>query len=100
MSGRLAAVVLNYRTPRETLLAVESLEASSRQPDDVIVIDNGSNDGSVERLRALPSRATLLALPVNVGFSEGNNVGIREALRRGATRVVLVNSDAAVTPNC
>ena len=97
---RLAAVVVNYRTPDETLRALASLRQSARPLDDVLVVDNGSGDGSVDRLRAFAPGATVLASVTNRGFSGGSNLGIREALARGADLVLLVNSDAVLPPDC
>jgi GT2 family glycosyltransferase/glycosyltransferase involved in cell wall biosynthesis len=96
---RVAAVVLNYRTPDETLLAVESLLASIRPFDAVIVVDNGADDVLRTALHRLLDRITLLSTGSNLGFSSGVNVGIREARRRGATHVCLVNSDVVLAPN-
>ncbi len=109
---RLAAVVLNYRTPRESLLAVRSLASSERPIDDLVVVDNASGDGSAawlrERLRPSgarggdlqPSSVRLLALEHNRGFSGGSNAGIQAALEGGAERVLLLNGDAMVAPGC
>jgi GT2 family glycosyltransferase len=97
---RLAAVVLNYRTPAATVRAVRALEASSRMPDLVVVVDNGSGDESADILRADLPRAVLLALDDNRGFAGGCNVGIRQALDAGADAVLLVNSDLIVTKSC
>jgi GT2 family glycosyltransferase len=97
---RLASVVVNYRTPDETLRALGSLRQSARPIDDVLVVDNGSGDGSAERLRAFAPRARVLTSPDNLGFSGGSNLGIREALARGADLVLLVNSDAVLPPDC
>jgi GT2 family glycosyltransferase len=98
--ARLAAIVLNHRTPEETMLTVRSLQASRRVVDHLIVVDNGSEDGSETRLRKLEPDVTVLATSRNLGFSGGNNVGLREALRRGVDLVVLVNSDVTVEPDC
>jgi GT2 family glycosyltransferase len=98
-AARLAAVVLNYRTPDETLLTVQSLQRSERRPDDMIVVDNGSEDGSEERIRGSGRDAHVVQSGANLGFSGGINVGIREALARGAERVLLVNSDVIVPPS-
>ena len=45
LPGRLAAVVLNFRTPDETVTAVRSLLSSTRPPDDLIVVDNDAGPG-------------------------------------------------------
>ena len=95
---RVAAVVLNYQTPDETLLAVRSLLASARFFDDVIVVDNASDEALTIALRELLDRITVISTGSNLGFSGGVNVGIREARRRGATHVLLVNSDVLFAP--
>lgn len=96
---RLAAVVLHHRTPDDTLLAVRSLAASRRPVDDLLVVDNGSADGSNAILRAWLPEATVIETGRNLGFSAGCNVGIAEALRRGAGLVLLLNSDALLPPD-
>lgn len=94
----LAAIVLNHRTSALTLEAVECLRRSERRPDLVLVVDNGSGDGSAEAL--LGPDVTVIALGENRGFSGGVNAGIRRALELGADAVVLVNSDARPLPGC
>lgn len=96
---RLAAVILNYRTPEETSMAVRSVATGWRGVDDLIVVDNGSGDGSGAFLRARCPSATVIESDRNLGFSGGCNLGIRMALERGAAAVLLVNSDAAVAPD-
>ena len=100
--ARVSAVVLNFRTPDDTLLAVKSLRASSRPLDDIIVVDNDPRDALRDALQSMsPSPSiTYLASMGNLGFSGGMNAGIREALKRGADRVLLVNSDVIVPPDC
>jgi GT2 family glycosyltransferase len=94
---RIAAVVLNYNTPDDTFLAVRSLLASKRRPDDIIVVDNGSTRGCRDLVEpGVVYRAT----EKNLGFSGGVNVGIRVALDRGADAVFLVNSDVIVAADC
>jgi hypothetical protein len=91
-------VVLNYRTPHETAGAVQSLQGSDRPAETLIVVDNGSADGSPELLRALLPGVTVLETATNLGFSGGCNAGIRQALGGGADLVFLVNSDLVVAP--
>ena len=102
--ARIAAVVLNYRTPDETWLAVNSLLASRRKLDDVIVVNNDEVRSSAEVRSSVwfsgPRNLRLIEARSNLGFSGGMNLGIRAALDRGGTHVLLVNSDAIVPPDC
>jgi GT2 family glycosyltransferase len=97
---RLAAVIVNFRTPHTTIAAARSLQASHRRIHDVIVIENGSGDGSESVFqRELPG-VPLVISQENRGFAGGCNLGLNEALRRGAHAVLLLNSDATVTESC
>ena len=100
---RVTAVVLHYRTPDDTLLAVRSLLASRQAFERVIVVNNDGAD-STAGIRELlgPSwpQVDYLHTGRNLGFSGGMNAGIRDALARGADRVLLVNSDVIVPPDC
>jgi N-acetylglucosaminyl-diphospho-decaprenol L-rhamnosyltransferase len=97
--SRLSAVVVNYETPEATLACVAALRRSSRAPDDVVVVDNGSRDRSAERLRASLGAGELLVIDDNQGFAAGSNHGLRAALADGAERLLLINSDALVHPD-
>ena len=98
----IAAVVLNYRTPDETYLAVRSLLASQRTLDDIIVVNNDEEGDDEDALRHIGSHSEVRRIDTgrNLGFSGGVNVGIREALERGADAVLLVNSDVILPPDC
>ena len=65
----------------------------------MLVVDNGSRDGSVEAVRERFPAVRVLALPENRGFAGGNNAGIRAALDAGAQGVLLLNNDTRVSPD-
>ncbi len=65
----------------------------------VLVVDNGSCDNSVSFVKHHFSSVQLIQNVTNVGFAEGNNIGIRYALQQGADYVVLLNNDTRVEPD-
>lgn len=92
---RLAVILVNWNGLSDTLAALDSL-ARCRMPEDwslwTIVVDNGSTDGSAAALGARRD-AELVALPRNLRFAGGNNVGLRHALAGGAEAIALLNND-------
>jgi N-acetylglucosaminyl-diphospho-decaprenol L-rhamnosyltransferase len=91
----LVAIVLNFNAPDDTIRCVRSLGSALAQGS-IIVIDNGSSDGSPETIRrALPS-VEVVEAGANRGYGAGNNAGIRVALARGARHVLLLNNDTEV----
>jgi GT2 family glycosyltransferase len=91
------ACVLNWNGREDTLRCLESL-ARARGAAGVVVVDNGSGDGSVPAIREAFPELELIETGANLGYAGGNNAGIRHALERGADWVVLVNNDATVDP--
>ena len=90
------AIVLNWNGREHTLACVRSLLRSRPRPPEIVVVDNGSTDGSVAALQdAFPDVRVLLA-GRNLGYAGGNNLGVRVALDEGAERIVLVNNDVEV----
>lgn len=87
------AVVLNWRTPDLTERAVRALIGDGVPADRIVVVDNGSDDGSAERLRDAFAEARILALDENRGFAVANNAGAEQL--PGAA-YLFVNSDAFV----
>ncbi len=65
----------------------------------VLVIDNASKDGSADYVASKYSHLTLIRNKKNLGFAEGNNIGMRYAFKNGAEYVVLLNQDTKVDPN-
>ena len=73
---------------------------SSDYPNfDVVVVDNNSEDGSLEQAMKLFSRAYFIKNDDNIGFSKGNNIGIRYALEKFADYVFILNNDTLVEKN-
>jgi GT2 family glycosyltransferase len=91
-------VVLSWNGRDDTLGCLASLRAVEHEPLDVIVVDNGSTDGTAEAVREQFPEVELLRSEENLGFAEGNDIGIRHALERGADHVLVLNNDVEVEP--
>ncbi len=97
--GSVWAVVLHYRLWRETERCVGSLLESDYPELEILVVDNGSCDGSAEELRSrLPATVHLLSLAQNRFYAGGMNAGLAWALERGAAWVLALNNDTYVDP--
>jgi GT2 family glycosyltransferase len=96
---QVAVIVLNWNGCEDTLACLASLSLVRYRPLDVIVVDNGSTDDSVEAVEASFPDVTVLETGENLGFAEGNNIGLRYALARGTDYVLLLNNDTEVAPD-
>jgi len=98
---KVVVVVLNYNGCEVTQECLESLNRLKTNgfEIDLLVVDNGSTDNSVKKLRPAFPRVNFLVNQANLGFSEGNNVGFRWALKNGADFVLVLNNDTTVAPN-
>jgi GT2 family glycosyltransferase len=92
-------VVLSWNGREDTLACVDSLARSRGPRLHVVVVDNGSSDGTVAAVRAGHPGVTVIENGTNLGFAEGNNVGLRAARETGADYVLLLNNDTIVAPD-
>lgn len=90
------ACVLNWNNYADSAKCIRSLRKISHPEFDVLLIDNGSTDQSLERLEDEFPEIDTIRTGENRGFAGGFNAGIREALNRTAEYVWLVNNDAIV----
>lgn len=95
---RVVVVVLNWNGRDDTLACLRSLSACTYPRFEVLVVDNGSADGSEDAVRADFPEVAVLQTGANLGFAGGNNAGIEWALERGADHVLLLNNDTEVEP--
>jgi GT2 family glycosyltransferase len=95
--GRIAVVVVNWNGGELLRECLQALAVQERRPDRVLVVDNGSTDGSLER--ALPEcpSAEAIRLGANVGFAAANNVALRVCA--DCDGVALLNPDARPAPS-
>jgi len=86
-------VVLCWNGREDTVECLASLERTRWDRLTVVVVDNGSTDGTLEAVRAQFPDVVAVRSDENLGFAEGNNVGLRAALEADADYVLLLNND-------
>jgi GT2 family glycosyltransferase len=96
--GLASIIILNWNGKDLLAQGIPSvIQAVARDghPHEILVVDNGSTDDSVEYVRSTFPQVNVLALSQNLGFTQGNNAGVRAARN---DIVVLLNSDMVVDP--
>lgn len=91
-------VVLNWNQAALTLDCLRSLSLQAYSNFKVIVVDNGSSDGSPSIIKKEFPGVIVLENEKNLGYSEGNNVGIRAAQSLSPGYIFLLNNDTVVDP--
>jgi len=89
-------IVINWNQYALTRDCLVSLQDQDYKDFQVIIVDNGSTDGSVDRLENEFDNFFYIKLPENIGYSPGNNAGIEYALSKGADYIFLLNNDTIV----
>jgi len=100
MTPSVAVVVLTWNQCGLTLDCLDSLArldypAARLQ---IVVVDNGSTDGTVQVIAERHPGVMVLENGQNLGFAQGNNVGIRHVLQAGPDYLLLLNNDTVVDP--
>lgn len=94
-----AIIVINwngYALTRRCLLSLLEVNYSNFT---IILVDNGSEDGSFEKLKEEFKSPVFLANKENLGFTGGNNSGITYALEKQYDFILLLNNDTEVDPD-
>lgn len=89
-------ITLNWNGKEDTLHCLESLKHMVT-PHTVVIVDNGSTDDSVETISKAYPNYHLIETGENLGYAEGNNIGIQYALDQGASHLLILNNDTIVT---
>ena len=92
-------IILNWNRLGDTLECIKSVRLLNYQNYKIILVDNGSIEGSIDVIREKYDDIVLIKNRENLGYAEGNNVGIRYALSKDADYIWLLNNDTAVDQN-
>jgi GT2 family glycosyltransferase len=100
MSNSLVVTVIpNWNLKEDLGECLTSLEMQTHQRHIVVVIDNGSTDGSKEFVQEAFPEVHLISLPQNLGYAAALNVGVEFALSQSAEFVFALNNDTILKPD-
>lgn len=92
------AVTVNWNRAEDTLECITSLYRSTYENLSILVVDNGSTDGSRELISLNYPQVEQIHNSENLGFARGYNIGMQKAVSSGAIFVFIINNDATVDP--
>jgi len=91
-----SVVICHYNGGEDIIKALDSLKNQTYKKFETIVSDNGSTDGSLEVIKERFKRVKLLENGKNLGFAEGNNIGIEAA---AGEIIFTINQDVILEPD-
>lgn len=100
MDRKVFCIILNWDGKRYLKSCLDSVFASSYKNLTVVLVDNFSKDGSSEFVKKNYKKAVLIQNRSNLGWTGGNNKGIRYALKKNADFIFILNNDTMVDKKC
>ena len=100
MEDLLYVIVLNYNGYNDTAECIESVLQNTYQSYKILIVDNASSDGSINKLQEKFPEISVLEMEENIGYAGANNKGIEWAIKRGAEYICLLNNDTKIEKNC
>lgn len=92
-------ILVNYKSAQYTIDCIKSLNKITYRNKKIVVVDNFSQDNSVNEIRKNIEDVYIIESTKNEGWSGGNNIGIKRALEDEAEYVLLLNNDTEVEAN-
>lgn len=89
-------ILLNFNNWQDTLDCIDSLKKSDVEDQNILVVENCSSDESFERLSNEFPCVKILKMQKNLGFTGGNNIGIKYALENGFEYAIVLNNDTII----
>jgi len=99
MENKVSIIIPTYNCSQYITEAIESILNQNYKNFEVILVDNGSIDDSVEIISKRYTQVILIANEENLGYTGGNNIGMRYAMEHTADYMWLLNNDTVVEPD-
>lgn len=96
---KVAIIVVNWNNWRDTIECLGSLEKVDYPNFEVVVVDNGSTNDSLEKIRSYELGVIVLETGRNLGFAGGNNYALRNFHILNTKYILLLNNDTIVHPD-
>jgi GT2 family glycosyltransferase len=96
---RVCCILLNWNGWQDTIECLDALKECTYQHMEIVVVDNGSTNGSVSKIKAAYPSIAVVESKENLGFAKGCNLGIRYGLARDADYLWLLNNDTKPSPD-
>jgi len=90
---KVGIIVLNWNSYTDVARCLDSIRGLKYANIDIVVVDNGSTDGSGQNIDDNYPNVEVVFSDENQGFSAGNNIGIQRVRDRGADYILLINND-------
>ncbi|MCM8709411.1 glycosyltransferase family 2 protein [Clostridium sp. SYSU_GA19001] len=92
-------ILVNYNNFTDTIQCVNSLKKLTNKNYEIVIVDNGSQNNSVEEIKKSLPNIKLIETGKNLGFAGANNVAIKYGLENNADFYLLLNNDTIVEPD-
>jgi GT2 family glycosyltransferase len=92
------SVIVNWNGKEDLCECLDSLVHVEYEPFSIVVVDNGSSDGSVVFVSTHYPDVDIISLPYNRGYAFGLNTGILRALEKKADYIFILNNDTVIEP--
>jgi GT2 family glycosyltransferase len=96
---RVSCVLVNWNGWQDTIECVNALKKCTYPNMNIVIVDNGSTNDSIAKIRLAHPDITLLESGKNLGYAGGNNIGIRYALAGDVDYIWMLNNDTKPAPN-
>ena len=98
---KVCVIILTWNHKKDVIVTVESVLKSDTKgiSMQILLIDNGSADGTPDEVEKLFPKVKIIRNSENLGFAEGNNVGMKYAFKKGFDYIALLNDDTIVDKN-
>ena len=96
---KIAIIIINWNTYQLTFNCLKSLEACTYKNKTIFFVDNGSKDGSGDKIALEFPDINYIQNEINEGFTGANNIALKVILKQNFDYVLLLNNDTEVKPN-